>query len=73
MFMLIYLMGWFFKLLVASTANTESVKVCFTHMNSIGGYPKEGSYEMIKLILDQNCTHIMGNLILTGLYRKGNS
>ncbi|CAH8627932.1 unnamed protein product [Heterobilharzia americana] len=54
----------------SSTGNVENIKVCFTHMNSIGGYPKEGSYEMIKLVLDQNCTHIVGNLILTGLYRK---
>ncbi|CAH8667365.1 unnamed protein product [Schistosoma haematobium] len=66
----IYLVGLSLRLLGAATANVESVKVCFTHMNSIGGYPKEGSYEMVKLILDQNCTHIIGNLILTGLYRK---
>ncbi|CAH8870213.1 unnamed protein product [Trichobilharzia szidati] len=60
----------FSETVVSVIGEVENVKACFTHMNSIGGYPKEGSYEVIKLILDQNCTHIVGNLILTGLYRK---
>ncbi|TNN10278.1 Tyrosine-protein kinase transforming protein, partial [Schistosoma japonicum] len=54
----------------AHAENMGNLKVCFTHMNSIGGYPKEGSYEVVKLILDRNCTHIIGNLILTGINRK---
>ncbi|KAH8864335.1 Epidermal growth factor receptor [Schistosoma japonicum] len=55
---------------IAHAENMGNLKVCFTHMNSIGGYPKEGSYEVVKLILDRNCTHIIGNLILTGINRK---
>ncbi|VDD80058.1 unnamed protein product [Mesocestoides corti] len=39
-------------------------------MNEISGFPIEGTYEYLKRLINFNCTHIVGNLVIFGLHQN---
>uniref|UniRef100_A0A5K3EKH8 receptor protein-tyrosine kinase n=1 Tax=Mesocestoides corti TaxID=53468 RepID=A0A5K3EKH8_MESCO len=52
--------------------NVGEYKVCVSQMNEISGFPIEGTYEYLKRLINFNCTHIVGNLVIFGLHQNLN-